>query len=216
MTKTRQPRTWQRPDNLLLLLFLLTSSCPSYEVRRLMTCSQFWRSSASSLVALILQRSCSTQFIHVFFGLPGGLLPSTSILNTLPNASVFPLLATWPYHLNLRTLITFRTSVSPHLCNSSLLGTLSRSVTPAICLIILLSQLLIVDSRLCISGHVSEAYSSTDHMQASYTAALFLRGIYISCPTVLLSLSTSPRPLLLSFTLCFLLLPRRWTYHQGN
>ena len=76
------------------LLFLLTSSCPGHEVRRLMNCSQLWRSSASSLVALTLQRSCSTQFIHVFFGLPGRLLTATSILNTLPNASVLLLLAT--------------------------------------------------------------------------------------------------------------------------
>ena len=157
----------------ILLTFLLTSSWPGHEVRRLVFCSRLLRSSASSLVAMILHRSRSTQFILVSYGLRGVLFSATSILNTLPNISVLLLLATRPYHLNLRTLISFRTSVSSHLCNISLLGILSRTLTPAINLIIILSQLLTVDSRFCIS----EAYSRLDHMQASYIyCSFFLEG----------------------------------------
>ena len=74
--------------------FRLTSSCPGHDVRRLMICSRILRSSASSLVAMILHRSRSTQLIHVFYGLTGVLLSATSILNTLSNASVLLLLAT--------------------------------------------------------------------------------------------------------------------------
>ena len=109
-----------------LLLFLFSLCCPGYRVKRLMTISHLWRSRASSVSACIFVKSCSTHFIQVFFGLTLGLLPSTSIQNTLPSSSVIDLLATYPYLLNVLTLIILITSD-----NSSLL-TQSAKLVPVI------------------------------------------------------------------------------------
>ena len=164
---------------LLTLLFLFSSGFPVYRVRRLMIISHLWRSRASSFSACIFVKSCSTQFIQVFLGLPLGLLPSTSIQNTLPSSSVLDLLATCPYHLNLLTLITLITSDNSHLRSNSSLLTLSAKLVQVIIRIILPSQLRIVISRFCVSGHVSEVYRNAERIHKSYTAALFLRGMLL-------------------------------------
>ena len=72
------------------------TSCFLYGVGR--------RSPLFSAVSFSILRpsiSSSMHLLQLFFGLPIGLLPGTSILIDLPMALPSPLLFTWPNHLNL-------------------------------------------------------------------------------------------------------------------
>jgi hypothetical protein len=64
-------------------------------------------------------------FIHVFLGLPLGLLPSTSILVHLFAQSSSPFLSTCPNHLNLFLLHTSMTGSTPVPALSSVVRILS-------------------------------------------------------------------------------------------
>ena len=62
------------------------------------------RSPLFSAVSFSIPRpslSSSMHLLQLFFGLPIGLLPGTSILIDVPMALPSPLLFTWPNHLNL-------------------------------------------------------------------------------------------------------------------
>ena len=80
---------------------LRITSCFLYGVGRAMA---FRHSSLFSVVISSIPRysiSSSMHLLQLFFGLPTGLLPGTSILIALPTALSSPLLFTWPNHLNL-------------------------------------------------------------------------------------------------------------------
>ena len=66
-----------------------------------MSCLHYFLSSAISSVMFSFIVSSSTTLLQVFFGLPTGLLPSTSHSITLLSILFSSLHFTWPNHLNL-------------------------------------------------------------------------------------------------------------------
>ena len=139
----------------------------------------FRHSSLFSAVSSSIPRSSISSSMHLlqlFFGLPTGLLPGTSIFIALLTALSSPLLFTWPNHLNLFLLNLLSMSSRSHLLSPSSLGTLSCHLTPAMYLNILLSVVLIISRNPTVKGHVSERYNRTGLMHASYTLARCLKG----------------------------------------
>ena len=94
---------------------------------------------ASSLFKLRAWQSFFTTSVHVLFGLPFGLEPSTSYSIHFFTQSVFSFHNICPYHRNLFCCSINIISSIPSLCLNSLLGTLSFTLTLHIHLTILIS-----------------------------------------------------------------------------
>jgi len=80
-------------------------------------------------------QSFSTISLKVFFGLPLGLVPSTSYSIHFFTQSLSSFRSTWPYHRNLFCSSTQIMSSNSSLPLNSLLGTLSCNFTPHIHLV---------------------------------------------------------------------------------
>jgi len=97
------------------------------------------RSMASSLFNICAWQPFPTISLQVFFGLPLGLVPSTSYSIHFFTQSPSSFRSTWLYHHNLFCGSTKIMSFNISLCLNPLLGTLSCSWTPHIHLTILIS-----------------------------------------------------------------------------
>jgi len=99
------------------------------------------RSMASSLFTPRALQSFCTISVQVFFGLPFGLIPSTSYSVHFFTQLLSSFRSTCPYHRNLFCCSTEIMSSNSSLPLNSLLGTLSCNFTPHIHLTILISAL---------------------------------------------------------------------------
>jgi len=97
------------------------------------------RSIASFLFKLRALQSFCTTSVHVIFGLPLGLEPSTSYSIHFFTQSMSSFRSTCPYHRNLFCCSINTISSIPSLSLNSLLGTLSFTLTLHIHLTILIS-----------------------------------------------------------------------------
>ena len=183
------------------LLFLLLLSpfnvfFSLYGVWRVMRCFHLARSSASSSLAPTCLMSSSTVFLQLFFGRPGGLLPSTVSSMILPRGSCSSLLLTCPYHLSLLLLITTSSGSTPHLPATSSLLTWSSSVPEH-----LLSQLVSTPLSHGPTFRAIDHYRSNARIVYSHTTGtlLFTKRLEISLhlrhaaqTLILTALSTPP------------------------
>jgi len=94
---------------------------------------------ASSLFKLHAWQSFCTTSLHVLFGLPLGLEPSTSYSIHFFTKSVSSFRSTWPYHRNLFCCSINVILSIPSLSLNSLLGTLSFTLTLHVHLTILIA-----------------------------------------------------------------------------
>ena len=93
-----------------------------------MSCLQCFLSSTISFVMFNFFMSFSTTLLQVFFGLPTGLLPSTSSSITLLSMVFSSLRFTWSNHLNLIFLNLCSRFSTPHLFLASSLEILSYTI----------------------------------------------------------------------------------------
>ena len=121
--------------------------------------------------------------LHLFLGLPLGLLPSTSLFITAFIGFMSSILVRWPYHRSLISLTFSMMSFTPSSLLMLTLLSLSLKVTP----FILLSILISVDSSILSSFlptvQVSAPYSNTGLITVRYILTFNLLGIFLSLMT---------------------------------
>jgi len=137
------------------------------------------RSIASSLFKLCAWQSFCTTSIHILFGLPPGLEPSTSYSIHFFTEPVSSFRSTCPYHHNLFCCSIKIMSSIPSLSLNSLLGTLSFVLTLRIHLTILIYARWSATSFSFLTGQIMLPCSVLLRTQLLYSLPLLIHDISV-------------------------------------